>query len=96
MISEPANTCKAISEPANTCKAISEPVNTCEAISVPNIVSNPSVSSVRTGTQEENGCSSEAIDGGSEPPSPASPAVNELQTLPVAEPAHVSEIAARC
>ena len=98
-LSEPANACESaalhVYEPANACEsaAIPEPANTCESALSEPILSNSSVSSVSTGTCDEDGSPSITADGGSEPPSPASSSVDELQTLPVVEATCVSEIA---
>ena len=60
--------------------------------SEPNM-SNSSVSSVSTGTCDEDGGLSVSTDGGSEPLPPESPSVDELQMLPVVEATRLSEIA---
>ena len=94
-ISEPANACESVhSEPVNTCESVlSEPANTCESALSEPIMSNSSVSSVTTGTCDEDGSPSITADGGSEPLSPESSSVDDLQTLPVVKATRVSEIA---
>ena len=97
ILSEHTNTCESVlSETANTCELVLATTCTCElALSDPITVSNSSVSSVNTGPHDVDGSPSVhvAIGGGSEPPSPVSSSVDEFQTLPVVEAAHVSEIA---